>query len=223
MIILATVALLTTSQVGPVRPVTAKVRPERTAMIRAVIEAGRRYEVDPLWLLAVAHVESRYKLRITGDGGRSHGPFQMSMGAARTARRTAKKAELYQWPATADLAAKYWARLFRKYGPRVAPVIYNCGPVRCRRKDGTHLRDTRATKAYWRAYRALLVALEGVPDMWRYATYATICDVCADMRRYATVCDDMQDMRRYAEICDDMRRYATICKNCDGYDKGGRR
>ena len=172
MLILTTIALMATSQAGPTPPITAdqvtqsliglkgKPRADRADMVAAVVDAAKRHKVDALWLLAVAYVESRHNRTLRGDKGRSRGPFQMGMGAARTVRPKVKAAELHRWPTAADIAARYWARLFKRYGVKVAPVIYNCGPVRCRQSDGTQRKETPATRAYWRAYRAMKGRIE---------------------------------------------------------------
>ena len=132
-----------------------KARQDRADMVDAVIKAAKGHGICPLWLLAVGYAESRHKLRLNGDGGRSHGPWQMTMSAARTVRKQVKRAELYQWHTAADTAAAYWARLFRKYGPKAAPVVYNCGPVRCRKSNGKQRKSTPATRAYHRYYKAM--------------------------------------------------------------------
>lgn len=170
MIILLTIITIATGVEGPL--VTAedldkglealKMRPraDRATMIAAVLEASKRHKVDPIWLLAVAFAESRHNVKISGDKGKSHGPFQMTLGAARVVDKRAKKADLYKWPSAANLAALLWARLFRKYGPKVAPVIYNCGPVRCRKRNGKQRKSTPATRAYWRYYKAITRRIE---------------------------------------------------------------
>lgn len=163
---IALIAALTISQAGPVRSIDhvmtlqaldalkEKPRADESEMVAAVINAGELHHIDPLWLLAVAYVESRYKLSLKGDGGNSHGPFQMCMSACRTVKKDCKEKHLHQWGSAADINARYWSRLFRKY-KKFAPVVYNCGPNTCKHKDGTRWKDTPASKAYKRAYRRI--------------------------------------------------------------------
>ncbi len=165
--ILKTIVAALLIQTGPATQIThkeadralsalkAKHRPDRIAMIDAVIKAAAKHGVDPIWLLAVAYAESRHNAKLKGDKGKSHGPFQMTISAARAAYKRTKVTELYKWETAADVAAKYWARLISKYGHKVAPVIYNCGPIRCKKKNGKHIRSTPATRAYWRYYNKM--------------------------------------------------------------------
>jgi hypothetical protein len=118
------------------------------------VAAAAHADVDALFLVAVAYTESRLTLKANGDGGRSHGPWQMCMAAARTVWPELSKHHLYEWVSAAHIAAMYWARLRTKYGKR-SDVVYNCGPVRCK-----GLKSTVVTRAYWRRYKALIRRLE---------------------------------------------------------------
>ena len=118
------------------------------------VAAAAHSDVSALFLVAVAYTESRLTITANGDQGRSHGPWQMCMSAARTVWPEADKHHLYSWVSAAHIAAMYWTRLRTKYGKRV-DVVYNCGPVRCK-----GLKSTRVTRGYWRRYRKLIRRLE---------------------------------------------------------------
>ena len=137
-----------------------KARADRPQMVAAIDTAARAHRVDAVWLLAVSFVESRHNVAIVGDNGRSFGPFQMAMSAARAVNKKARKRALHRWPTAADMAARLWRKLFDKYGPKVAPVVYNCGPVRCKQKSGKQRRSTPATRGYWKYYRAMIRRIE---------------------------------------------------------------
>lgn len=124
------------------------------AVAAVCIAAGAHADIDPLWLVAVAYTESRLTLKAYDEKYRSHGPWQMGMSAARKVWPKVRKAQLYKWAPAAHMAAMYWDRLREKYG-KAADVVYNCGPVRCRRRDGSHRKTTPATRGYWRRYKLL--------------------------------------------------------------------
>ena len=156
-------------------------------MAGAALEAGVRFEVDPLFLLAVAYVESRWTVRVKpGDKGKSFGIFQMTFGVGKRVdfaglfedeleycgdgkeRATMRRALEAIWSAT-HVAAAYIAHLRRKYGKRKSVydvmVIYNCGPTRCKQSNGTQRRVTPATRGYWRTYRRLKKAVHRIESM----------------------------------------------------------
>ena len=53
------------------------------SVAKAVIDAGERYDIDPLFLLAVSFSESRWNNAVKGDGGKSFGMFQMQLSVGR--------------------------------------------------------------------------------------------------------------------------------------------
>jgi hypothetical protein len=138
-----------------------------------VIDAGRRNDIDPLFLLAVAFTESRWNSSAVGDSGRSFGLFQLQLSVARCVgwagifdgefikpkgRRLLANVLLdVRW--AARVAAAFIAHLRAKYGKRKGVrdvmVIYNCGPTRCRQSDGTQRSETPATRAYRRNFNKL--------------------------------------------------------------------
>ena len=133
-------------------------------IIASVITAGRVNNVDPVFLLAVAFTESRWQLGAVGDGGSSHGPWQMCYSAARNIlpeRRRQVLAALHKWESAAFIAAAYWAYLRRKYKSR-SDVVYNCGPSRCGRGSNM-MRSTRVTRSYWRNYRRFKRMIPNTP------------------------------------------------------------
>jgi len=139
----------------------------RMTIAGAVLEAGAKYDVDPVWLLAVAYAESRWNVHIKpGDKGKSFGIFQIQKPTAKVVKyagfredtlirpRSEKPEDLLEDPWTASyIAAALWQRLRRKYKKR-ADIIYNCG-FRCK-----GMKNTPATRAYWRYYRKLKRALK---------------------------------------------------------------
>jgi len=127
--------------------------------------AGRLAGVDPLFLAGVAFAESRWIGSALGDGGRSYGFWQMVPSGVRSVLPFLTRDEARAWlrhPIGRTLAVGlYWARLIRRYGRRDAAVVYNCGPVRCVRDDGSRFSETRATRGYFRHYRRLRAAIGG--------------------------------------------------------------
>ncbi len=111
--------------------------------------AGLLSDVSPTFLAGVTWTESRWKGATLGDGGASVGAWQMVAGSVRTLFPQVSRArarELLLHPLTRTvIAGLYWARLIKRYGRRRAAVVYNCGPVRCRKAM-----STRATKGYFR-------------------------------------------------------------------------
>ena len=149
-------------------------------LAQAVSVAGAAHDIDPVFLLALSYTESRWVQTATGDKGRSIGIYQLTLSAARSVafgghfedkpsqakvyRSRSKQRTLLRdvWVASRTAAA-YLARLRRRHGAR-ADVVYNCGPTRCgvgRRR----LKHTRATRAYWRNYRKLLLRLNSIEKM----------------------------------------------------------
>lgn len=124
--------------------------------------AGILSDCDPLFLAGVTFAESRWQGRAMGDGGASVGMWQMVAAGVRSVlpSLTRKEArDLLMQPAGRTLAAGlYWSRLIRRYGRRFAAVVYNCGPVRCKRADGSRFTETRATRGYFRYFRRLKAA-----------------------------------------------------------------
>lgn len=133
----------------------------RMTLAGAVLEAGAAYDVDPLWLLAVAYAESRWNINIKpGDKGRSFGIFQIQINTAKAVdfagfledkasyKRKAFVSLLEDPWCAARIAGALWNRLRRKYKKR-ADIIYNCG-FRCK-----GMKSTPATRAYWKYYRKL--------------------------------------------------------------------
>ena len=153
----------------------------------AALEAGVAHKVDPLFLLGVAFVESRWTIHIKpGDNNNSFGLYQMSYGAAKRVNfagifededeycGTKMERKQMRWvleePFNASfVAAAYIAHLRRKYGKRKGVydvmVIYNCGPSRCKQSDGTQRRKTPATRGYWGAYRRLKRIVKKIENM----------------------------------------------------------
>jgi len=143
------------------------------SVAKAVIDAGERYDIDPLFLLAVSFSESRWNNAVKGDGGKSFGMFQMQLSVGRcvnwagifdgelrkphSKRLLANIMHDIHW--SARIAAAFIAHLRRKYGKRKgvrdAMVVYNCGPVRCKQANGSQRRETPATRAYKRNYNKL--------------------------------------------------------------------
>lgn len=142
------------------------------SLSNAVVDAGGRYDIDPLFLLAVGYTESRWSMKMrSGDKGKSHGIFQMTLGVARTVdfggifedevakksvyRSKKKQIKLLKdiWVSSQTVAA-YFARLRKKYGSW-ADVVYNCGPIRCGKKNGRRMKSTPATRGYWRNYKKI--------------------------------------------------------------------
>ena len=149
----------------------------RMTLAGAVLEAGAAYDVDPLWLLAVAYAESRWNLNIKpGDRGRSFGVFQIQINTAKAVdfggfledkmsyRRKAFVSLLEDPWCAARIAGALWNRLRRKYKKR-ADIIYNCG-FRCK-----GMKSTTATRAYWRYYRKLKSALAQRSQVFSCCTF----------------------------------------------------
>ena len=148
-------------------------------MLTAMIEAGKRHGVDPLFLLALSYSESRWKGRAVGDGGRSTGLYQITLSVARTvsfggyfedkpseqkvlrSRKKQRQLLMNVWVAS-QTAAAYLARLRERYG-KGADVVYNCGPLRCG-KGRNRMKSTPATRSYWRNYRKFSAALKKIED-----------------------------------------------------------
>jgi len=137
----------------------------------AVLDAGYRENIHPLFLLAVAWTESRWAEKVRpGDHGKSFGIYQMTFAAGRcvqwagmfggelqfTRSGKLRQSKIYAleevWHSSL-IAAAFWAHLRRKYKDR-ADVVYNCGPIRCGRGKSMRKR-TPATIKYWKTYRKL--------------------------------------------------------------------
>jgi len=132
---------------------------EEDQLAREFHAAGLLSNVSPTFLAAVTWTESRWKGKTLGDGGASVGAWQMVASSVRVlfpsvSRKQAR--ELLLWPLTRTvIAGLYWARLIKRYGRRRAAVVYNCGPVRCRRAT-----TTKAVRGYFRHWRQLKRRLE---------------------------------------------------------------
>lgn len=101
----------------------------------AAVHAGRKYDIDPMLLLAISWWESRWKPGAKGDGGRSYGAFQM--------QRSALKATGLGWEhdRLLNVYLSFWAgaafldRLRSKWPGHELPV-YGAG-MAGRRMDNT--------------------------------------------------------------------------------------
>tara|TARA_B100000131_G_scaffold149867_1_gene145413 strand:+ start:3456 stop:4049 length:594 start_codon:yes stop_codon:yes gene_type:complete len=148
-------------------------------MLTAMIDSGKRWNIDPLFLLALSYSESRWTKTAVGDNGRSTGLYQITLSVARTvsfggyfedkpseqkvlrSRKKQKKLLMDVWVAS-QTAAAYLARLRDRYG-KGADVVYNCGPLRCG-KGRKRMKSTPVTRSYWRNYRKFTAALKKVKD-----------------------------------------------------------
>ena len=161
---------------------SSRATPEHAKLLAgAVSDAGKRFNIDPAWILGLGYAESRWHEKPrSGDKGRSHGIYQMTLGVARSVefggvfedkpsrdrvyRSSAKQRALLGdvWVSSLSVAA-YLAKLRAKYGAW-ADVVYNCGPVRCGKWGGRRMKSTRATRAYWRYYRRLVNRIEKIEN-----------------------------------------------------------
>ncbi len=127
---------------------------EEDALAREFNAAGLLANVSPTFLAGVTWTESRWKGKTLGDGGASVGAWQMVASSVRVLFPSVSRAqarELLLYPLTRTvIAGLYWARLIKRYGRRRAAVVYNCGPVRCRRAT-----TTRAVRGYFRHYKRI--------------------------------------------------------------------
>ena len=149
------------------------------AIAHAVVTAGERWNIDPIFLVALAAKESRITPTALGDGGKSHGLYQINVntawgrkGSASPCRRSGvcgKKAlrcmtTRDQCLLAIDISTETAAWLLHKYRakwPGHAGVLYNCGRRCCvkRNKRGRcvrHARWTNTARGYFRYYKKLV-------------------------------------------------------------------
>ena len=160
------------------------------AIAHAVVTAGERWDIDPIFLVALAAKESRLTPTALGDNGKSHGLYQINVntawgrkGSASPCRRSGvcgKKAlrcmtTRDQCLLAIDISTETAAWLLHKYRakrPGHAGVLYNCGRRCCvkRNKRGRcvrHARWTNTARGYFRWYRRLVARVavsSGVED-----------------------------------------------------------
>ena len=121
---------------------------------------GRLADVDPLFIAGLTYTESRWSGGALGDGGASVGLYQMVASSVRSvlprlSRKQARKA-LADPLQRVLCAGYYWRRVIRRYGRTRAAVVFNCGPVRCKK-----LKHTRVTRGYFRNYKQIRGGLKG--------------------------------------------------------------
>ena len=160
------------------------------AIAHAVSVAGDRWDIDPLFLIALGAKESRMTPTALGDNGKSHGLYQIQTptawgrkGSASPCRRSGvcgKKAlrcmtTRDQCLLAIDISTETAAWLLHKYRakwPGHAGVLYNCGRRCCVKKNKRgrcvrHARWTGTARGYFRWYRRLVARVavsSGVED-----------------------------------------------------------
>ena len=142
-------------------------------VVDATIVAGMEFNIDPLFLLAVAHTESRWnpKALSKNDGGTpSYGLFQIKWGWATGWGSKSKlppkefeikhKRDMLDSAKATRLAAWIFDLHRRKWGAKYAATVYNCGGGCCAKyKQGRCVKKkpwTRAVRGYFRAYDKIL-------------------------------------------------------------------
>lgn len=97
-------------------------------IVKAVTSAGRRYRIDPVFILAVAEVESSYRPGSVGRIG-ERGLMQIRRSTARALGLAWHDA--FDVDANVDAGARYLAQHVRRYGDRRrAAARYNGGSRR---------------------------------------------------------------------------------------------
>lgn len=138
------------------RPGTAE---ELLALSRACDDAGRRHNIDPDFLRAMAWVESRGNPRARSKAG-ARGPFQIMLLTARPVlppevTRADVLNTLHSADRSAIVAALVLRRMVKRWGRR-ALTVYTCGVgPRCRDDAGRLFRRTRAARAYHREWQKM--------------------------------------------------------------------
>jgi soluble lytic murein transglycosylase-like protein len=120
---------------------------------RLLLDTTDKYNsVDPLFLLAVGIVESRFTAGATSHA-HAKGLYQISPATGRWLAAelgwTFSEAKLYEPAANTELAASYLDKLFETYGdPRLVLAEYNGGPTNARRLRNGSDRLTAETRDY---------------------------------------------------------------------------
>ncbi len=120
---------------------------------RLLLEITEKYSsVDPLFLLAIGIVESRFTAGATSHA-HAKGLYQISPATGRWLAEDLgwefSEAELYEPATNTELAACYLDKLFETYGdPRLVLAEYNGGPTNARRLRNGSDRLTAETRDY---------------------------------------------------------------------------
>ena len=142
-------------------------------VVGAVLAAGAQFNIDPLFLLSVAYIESRWnpKALSKNDGGSaSYGLFQIKWGWASgwgNKKKTPpkefeikRKKDMLDAAKATRLAAWIFDLHRRKWGAKYAATVYTCGAGCCDKyKRGRCVKKkpwTKTAKGYFRVYRELL-------------------------------------------------------------------
>ena len=157
-------------------------------IVSSVSIAGERWDVDPLFLVSLGWVESRLTPTALGDGGKSHGMYQINVntawgrkGSASPCRRSGvcgKKALRCmsgrdQCALAIEISTDTAAYLLSKYRfkwPGHGAVIYNCGRRCCVKRSSRgkclrHARWTGTARKYFSTYRRIIRDIADAPGI----------------------------------------------------------